>query len=182
MNYLDYDTEHIYQEHKKTFALLRDTIDLSQVVFVGGVADYLNLRGQHPMPINDFDLVVSNPSVLEPLKEFVSFAHTETLYLHESKSVFQANYVVDNCWVHLDIFLVESIYEHGLSCSQFLGTDIQHHDFETMRKFHNNQISVFTTDVKGSEYDWKRLYKHTRKGGLYNLTAYKNKPSLLTSV
>lgn len=182
MNYLQYDTTHIYKEHQDTFALLRDTIDLEQVAFVGGIADYLNLRGHHKMPVNDFDLVISNPAVIDPLKEIIHFAHTETLYLNETSSVFQSNYIVDDCCVHLDFFEVSSIYEHPICRSEFLGTEVQHYDFETMRTFHNNQISVFTTDVKGADYDWKRLYKHSRKGGLYNLIRLKYKQPLLNSV
>ncbi|MEP2935287.1 MAG: hypothetical protein ABJM06_06190 [Gilvibacter sp.] len=182
MNHLEYDTENIYNEHRKTFEMLRDHIDLSQVAFVGGIADYLNLRGHHKMPVNDFDMVISNPLVIEPLKELIRFAHTDTLYLNETSSVFQSNYIVDDCCVHLDFFMVSSIYEQAVCTSQFLGTPVQHYDFATMREFHNNQISIFTTDVKGEAYDWKRLYKHSRKGGLYNLIALKNKKSILNTV
>jgi hypothetical protein len=182
MNTLAYDTQHIYEEHRETFALLRDTIDLSQVAFVGGIADYLNLRGRQEMPINDFDLIISNPSVIAPLKNKLRFTQTETLYLDESSAVFQANNNVNNCYVHLDFFVVTSIYEHSLITSNFLGTAVRHHDFETMRKFHNNQIPVFNSVVKGIEYDWKRLYKHSSKAGLYNLLSYKNDQTLLTKI
>lgn len=174
MNYLEYDLEHILPEHQKAFALLFEHLDMTQVTFVGGVADYLNLRSSYDMPVNDIDLAISNESLLESLSPFMELEKHPSLYLGVSDSVYISNMLIDDCNVHLDFFTVASIYGRSITTSQLLGRAVQHCDFEDMRGFHNNQIAGLTSRATGPDYSWQRLYKHSRKAGLYNLAVYKN--------
>lgn len=180
MDSIKYDTKHILKEHQEALQLLFDAVDLSKITFVGGIADYLNLRTHFKLPINDIDMVFSDYKTLEefgkivPLKRFKSTYHTDT------DSVFIGNYTSKGHEIHFDFFKQYSIHKTANSKSSLLGQTVYHTTFKGMQDFHNGQIASLTSDVTKDKYDWKRLYKHSRKAALYNLLCYKQEKEQLT--
>ena len=173
MNYKAFDTNYIYEEQQATFRLLFETLDLSKVSFVGGIADYLNLRDYYEMPVHDVDLVYWNEEDLEPLWKKMSLRrHVCKFYEFDKMEVLVGDYFVNGKRVHIDCFKRNHIYG-GISQSELLGETVQHASFGTMLKFHNEHVAKLTSKAMGSNYEWKRLYKHSKKASLYNLVRYR---------
>lgn len=172
MNYLEYDRHHIFEEQKATFRLLFNEIDLSKICFVGGVADYLNLRDYYDMPVHDLDVVYQDEADLEPLKKYIEMERYHCkFYEFDEMEVLVGQHFINNKRVHIDFFRRNFIYG-GVTTSMLLGREVRHSTFESMKKFHNDHIGKLTSRAMGVDYEWKRLYKHSKKASLYNLVTY----------
>lgn len=173
MDYLEFDNTHIFKEQKATFQLLFETLNLDKVYFVGGVADYLNLRDHFEMPVHDVDIVYQDERDLAPLWDRITLRrHVCKFYEFDEMEVLVGDYFIYGKRVHIDCFKRNLMYG-GVSKSQLLGETVRHSSFETMRKFHNDHVGKLTSRVMGVNYEWKRLYKHSKKASLYNLVRYK---------
>ena len=65
--YSEYDRKHIFNEQQATFESVFSKVDLSKIAFVGGVADYLNLRDYYDMPVNDLDIIFQDEEDLRQI-------------------------------------------------------------------------------------------------------------------
>ncbi|RZS92504.1 hypothetical protein [Aquimarina brevivitae] len=166
---LELDHQYIYQEQKETINFVLNTLDISKIAFVGGVADYLNLRQYYQMPVNDLDIIFENEEDLEPIKDQSDLQKFRCSFYQNDKvkEVFVSEYFVNERRVHIDYFK-RNFGPIRLTKSPLLGTIVYHASFEEMKKFHNNQIPLLTSKNMGEKYEWKRLYKHSRKASLYN--------------
>jgi len=172
MNQTKPDTIAIFEEQKATFRMLFECLDLSKVVFVGGVADYLNLRAYYEMPVHDIDIRYTDNEDLEAVREHISLhQHSSEFYECEQNQVLVGEYVVNQKSVHVDFFKPNFKY-YGYTTSTLLGREVRHSSFQTMKRFHNDHIAKLTSSSLGPRYKWKRLYKHSKKASLYNLVSY----------
>ncbi|CAL2093891.1 conserved protein of unknown function [Tenacibaculum sp. 190524A02b] len=167
-NYIALDNRLIYQEQKKVLRYLFEKIDLSKIVFVGGIADYLNLRDYYHMIINDVDLIYEEEKYLETfLKENQATKYKNKFYESLHDEVLVVNIPVGKKLVHFDLFR-KDFEDVEITESILLGKKVLHKSFEAMRTFHNTEIGKQTSEVMQKKYEWKRLYKHSIKASLYN--------------
>lgn len=182
MNYRNYDIQHILPEHREMFRVLFETIDTDRVVFVGGVADYINLRGSYTMPINDIDLCFREEAHIAQFADRFKMKRFPSLYPKDAASVYTCDCKINGYMVHIDLFKQDSVFVRPVGSSELLGQNVLHTNFEGMKAFHNDYIDMLNSDVKGKYYDWKRLYKHSRKAALYNLIDYRKEKENNTPV
>lgn len=173
MDVLKYDRAHILKEHQEILHVIFETIDMDKVVFVGGIADYLNLRPKYQMPVNDIDLCFRAKEHIANFEKRFKMTRYPSLYMRDAKAVFNGECVVDGKSVHFDFFQQSSIYTRPISQSSLLGQKVLHTSFEGMQAFHNEHIELLCSDSLGEKYNWKRLYKHSRKAALYNMISFK---------
>ena len=172
-NYLEFDEYNIFYEQKETLNYLFNNVDLEKVAFVGGVADYLNLRKYYQMPINDVDIIFEEEDVLDTLKEKNELVKYQCSFYQnrDVREVLVSNHDINGKKVHVDYFK-RNFGSIGMAKSFLLGQPVYHASFEEMKQFHNNQIPKLTSETMREKYEWKRLYKHSRKGSLYNNIVY----------
>ena len=173
MNTIEYDKNTITKPGKEALSLLFSTLDINKVTFVGGIADYLNLRGHYNMPINDIDIVFRDESVLNELGKVLQIQRFESKYATDTNLVYVTNFKHPQGEIHIDFFKQVSIHKRPNNSSLLLGTKVLHTSFVGMQQFHNEHIELMSSDSKDNQYEWKRLYKHSRKAALYNLITYK---------
>jgi len=172
MDYLKKDNLAIYEEQKATFQFIFDHVNLSKIAFVGGVADYINLRDYYKMPVHDLDIIYQNEDDLKEIINKIGVKrHLCSFYKFDQMQVLVADFFINNKRVHIDFFKRNYIRE-GITTSYLLGHQVKHSSFESMQKFHNAHVSMLTSDALGEKYEWKRLYKHSKKASLYNMICY----------
>ena len=173
MKSISKDELNIFDEQKAAFRFLFETVNLDDVVFVGGVADYLNIRDHFELPVHDIDISYYNDQVIEDLSQKISLEkHNSRFYDCDSYEVHIGKFYIGKKRVHFDLFRPNFSY-CGIATSELLGRTVQHSCFDTMRRLHNDHISQFTSKATAQDYNWNRLYKHSRKAGLYNLITYR---------
>lgn len=178
MDYIKYDNSHILKEHKQLFNILFETLDISKVVFVGGIADYLNLRPHFQMPINDIDLCFRSKAHIAEFAKRYPLRRYPTIYTLDAKEVYTGDCKINGRLIHCDLFRQESVYIRPIAQSTLLGQKVLHTNFEGMKAFHNEHIEFMSSDLQAEQYNWKRLYKHSRKASLYNLLSYREEKEL----
>jgi len=180
--YSEYDRKHIFNEQQATFESVFSKVDLSKIAFVGGVADYLNLRDYYDMPVNDLDIIFQDE---EDLRQIIDNEGVERFdckfYKYNSKEVLVSEFFVDGKRVHIDYYQ-RNFSAVRLTQSYLLGYRVMHASFKEMKKFHNDQIGRLTSSAMGKDYDWKRLYKHSKKASLYNNVDYLSEKKLLHTI
>ena len=167
-NYFDIDNRLIFYEQKQVLQKLFDKVDLSKIVFVGGIADYLNLRDHYYLTVNDVDVAYENESDLQPfLETYPCERFKSKFYGIFSDTVIIADLPVGEKVVHFDFFQRKINYDR-VKTTKLLGKKVLHMNFDAMRNFHNKEIGKQISKVAQKEYEWKRLYKHSIKASLYN--------------
>ena len=176
MRVLKTDEAYIFDEQKEVFRVLFKDIDLTKITFVGGVADYLNLREYYDLPLHDIDIAYKDEADLQKVIDLIGVKrYYSKFYEFDQPKVLVTNYLINNKPVHIDFFN-KRFTHNSIAKSMLLGQEVRHASFETMKQFHNTQISKLTSEALGNNYEWKRLYKHSKKASLYNLITYqKNK-------
>ncbi len=179
--YSDQDRANIFVAQQEALAHVFNVIDLSKIAFVGGVADYINLRSYYDMPVHDLDILYEKEEHLKPIIENEGvIRHFSPFYKMSKGKVLVSEFFTNGKRVHTDYFK-RNFYELRLTQSPLLGTLVWHASFKEMKKFHNEQIPELTSGTMGRDYEWKRLYKHSRKASLYNNVGYlKEKEQLQT--
>ena len=51
-----------------------------------------------------------------------------------------------------------------------------------MKKVHNDEIPLKTSEARGNSYEWKRLYKHSKKASLYNNVIFLQEKNLIGTI
>jgi len=147
-------------------SIIKSTIGLDNVIFVGGVADYMNLKGFVDMPINDIDLVYNDK------KDLINFLeHFNVVYRNVNSNVYK-EYLKEYITLDIDLKVTTvridlfnrtneiTDIEHG----EFYGYNIKYASSNNMSKFHNDMISKLANSK-----DKKRLRKHSKKASYYNM-------------
>jgi len=171
--YEEKDRLNIYSEQQAVFRKIFGLLDRSKIAFVGGIADYINLRPYYDMPVHDLDIIYQSEEDLKPvLKKYNLIRHGINFYdVNDSKEVLVSEIFVNNKRVHIDYF--KRNFSHvRLKESHLLGYKVLHADFDEMMKFHNDHIPLLTSNAMGEKYEWRRLYKHSKKAALYNNICY----------
>jgi hypothetical protein len=169
--FLKEDEKNIFYEQKQALKNIFEKLDMSKIAFVGGIADYINLRGYYDMPINDIDIIYQDEEDLLPIKENDGITRYFTRFYDLEVEVLVSEFKIDNKEVHADFF--KRVFSKiRLVQSPLLGTMVWHATFNEMKAFHNNQIPLITSEAMGQKYEWKRLYKHSKKASLYNNVCY----------
>ncbi|GIQ57664.1 hypothetical protein Flavo103_08000 [Flavobacterium collinsii] len=169
--FLKEDEKNIFYEQKQALKNIFEKLDMSKIAFVGGIADYINLRSYYDMPINDIDIIYQDEEDLLPIKENEGITRYFTRFYDLEVEVLVSEFKIDNKEVHADFF--KRVFSKiRLVQSPLLGTMVWHATFNEMKAFHNNQIPLITSEAMGQKYEWKRLYKHSKKASLYNNVCY----------
>ncbi|WP_200978587.1 hypothetical protein [Echinicola sp. 20G] len=179
LSHINYDESHIYEEQKAAFHHVFDLLDLNKIAFVGGVADYLNLRDYYEMPVHDLDIIYEEESYITPIinKDGVK-RHKSRFYKFNSDEVIVSEFFINGKRVHMDYFR-RIFYKMHLTQSTLLGETVWHASFLEMKAFHNNQIEFLTSEHMKELYDWKRLYKHSKKAALYNNVTFLEEKNMI---
>ncbi len=179
IDFLEEDRMNIFFEQQQAFEYIFNKLDLSKIAFVGGVADYINLRSYYYMLINDLDIIYENEEDLGEIIENGQITrHESTFYKMNIGEVLVSEFSVNGKNVHTD-FYKRIFSKISLIKSPLLGRMVWHATFKEMKKFHNNQIPELTSEVAGESYEWKRLYKHSKKASLYNNVSYLEEKNLI---
>ncbi|AXT58663.1 hypothetical protein J8L88_20760 [Aquimarina sp. MMG015] len=180
ISYEEEDRANIYLEQQAVFEKIFQLLDSSKIAFVGGVADYINLRSYYEMPVHDLDIIYQDEKDLTPVIEKYNLRrHGINFYnINESREVLVSEIFINKKRVHIDFFK-RNFSKMRLQESYLLGTKVLHTSFDEMMKFHNDHIPLLTSDTMGANYEWRRLYKHSKKASLYNNVRYLKEKGLL---
>lgn len=179
LKYLEYDRRTIFEEQKATLNHVFDILDTSRFAFVGGIADYLNLRGFYQMPVHDLDIIYEAEEDIKPIitQDGVT-RHQCQFYRFDTEEVIVSEHFVNEKRVHIDYYR-RNFHNMSLSQSPLLGKVVWHASFLEMKQFHNGIIAMLTSEKMGHRYDWKRLYKHSKKASLYNNIVFLEEKNLI---
>jgi hypothetical protein len=178
-NFIEEDRAAIFLEQQLAIEHVFNSLDLSKIAFVGGIADYINLRSYYDMPVNDLDIIYEKEEDLsEIIKNGEITRHLSKFYKMNIGDVLVSEFNINGKNVHTD-FYKRLFSKINLTKSPLLGHMVWHASFKEMKKFHNNQIPELTSEVTGKNYEWKRLYKHSKKASLYNNVSYLEEKKLL---
>lgn len=179
--FLKQDEKNIFYEQQQALKNIFDKLDLSKIAFVGGIADYINLRSYYDMPVNDIDIIYENEDDLLPIKEKDGITQYFSRFYNKGGAVLVSEYFINNKNVHTDYYQ-RNFSRLKLTQSPLLGKMVWHATFNEMKMFHNDQIPETTSHAMGEKYEWKRLYKHSKKASLYNNISYLEEKQLLQTL
>jgi hypothetical protein len=171
ITFLKEDEKNIFYEQQQALKNIFEKLDLSKIAFVGGIADYINLRSYYDMPVNDIDIIYEQDGIT---KYFSRFYNT-------GGEVLVSEFFVNNKNVHTD-FYKRNFSKIKLTQSPLLGKMVWHATFNEMKTFHNIQVPEVTSAAMGKKYEWKRLYKHSKKASLYNNISYLEEKQLFETL
>ncbi|WP_264529082.1 hypothetical protein [Flavobacterium sp. N502540] len=169
--FLKEDEQNIFYEQKQALKNIFENLDITKIAFVGGIADYINLRAYYDMPINDIDIIYENEDDLSLIKKNEGITRFFNRFYDLQGEVLVSEYLINDKNVHTDYYK-RDFSKIGLTQSYLLGEMVWHATFDEMKTFHNDQIPKLTSDATGEKYEWKRLYKHSKKASLYNNVCY----------
>lgn len=178
---LHIDETLIYKEQQEVLGYVFEKIDLSAIVFIGGIADYINLRENYHLVINDIDIAYENEEdIADFIQEYGYTKYKNKFYKTLNNEVTVVEIPFGDKSVHFDFFK-KDFKKIGINESFLLGKKVRHGSFDEMRNFHNKEIGNQTSTMQNEKYEWKRLYKHSIKASLYNAAFhefFKNKGEL----
>lgn len=176
------DETNIFYEQQQALKNIFERLDMSKIAFVGGIADYLNLRRYYEMPVNDIDIIYENEDDLLPIKEqYGIIKYCTKFYNMDVGEVLVSECFVNSKKIHMD-FYKRNFSKIKLTQSPLLGKMVSHATFSEMKDFHNKQIPEVTSKTAGEKYEWRRLYKHSRKASLYNNVSYLEEKNLIETL
>lgn len=181
-SFLEFDQKNILTEQQKALGFIFDNLDLSKIAFCGGIADYLNLRQYYQMRVNDLDIMYENEEDLNPIKNKVDIKrYTSKFYRTKNGETLVYKFKIHGKEINVDNF-PNDFSRLALTQSPLLGKMVLHSSFNEMKKFHNSEIHLKTSEVTGINYEWKRLYKHSRKASLYNNVTFLEEKNLIHTI
>jgi hypothetical protein len=181
ITFLKEDEKNIFYEQQQALKNIFEKLDLSKIAFVGGIADYINLRSYYDMPVNDIDIIYEEEEDLLPIKEQDGITKYFSRFYNTGGEVLVSEFFVNNKNVHTD-FYKRNFSKIKLTQSPLLGKMVWHATFNEMKTFHNIQVPEVTSAAMGKKYEWKRLYKHSKKASLYNNISYLEEKQLLETL
>lgn len=181
-SFLEYDKKNIHSLQQMTLEFLFNNINMSKIVFCGGVADYLNLRKYYDITINNIDLLYENELDLQPItNKLATKRYISKFYKTKNGEALVNIFKVGETAINIDSF-PSDFSNLTYTQSSLLGKMVWHTSFEFSKKNHNNEIHLNTSKVRGIDYQWKRLYKHSRKASLYNNVTFLEEKNLIHTI
>lgn len=181
-SFLEYDKKNIRSLQQMALEFLFNNVNMSKIVFCGGIADYLNLREYYDITINDIDFLFENELDLQPMtNKLVTRRYISQFYEAKNGVALVNIFNVGEASINIDSFPIDFsnlIYTQ----SPLLGKMVWHTSFEFSKKNHNNEIHLNTSEARGINYQWKRLYKHSRKASLYNNVTFLEEKNLIHTI
>lgn len=180
--FLEYDKNHIGNSQQLALQFVLENVDTNKIAFCGGIADYLNLREYYDMPVNDLDIVYENEEELQQLMKKLDYKrYVSKFYSTKTGETLVFKYKVGYRTINMDTFPTD-FSSIELKQSFLLGKKVWHFSFKQMKKVHNDQIPLKTSETRGVNYEWKRLYKHSKKASLYNNITFLEEKNLMDTV
>jgi hypothetical protein len=181
-SFLEYDKKNIRSFQQMALEFLFNNVNMSKVVFCGGVADYLNLREYYDITINDIDLIFENEQDLQPMiNKLETKRYLSKYYKTKNGEALVHIFRVGENSINIDSFPRDFSNSTYIQ-SPLLGKMVWHTSFEESKKNHNTEIHLNTSEVKGVDYQWRRLYKHSRKASLYNNVTFLEEKNLIHTI
>lgn len=181
-SFLEYDKKNIRQLQQMALEFLFNNVNMSKVVFCGGIADYLNLREYYDITINDIDLLFENELDLLPMtNKLATKRYLSKFYKTKNGEALVNIFRVGENSINIDSFSRDFSNSTFIQ-SPLLGKMVWHTSFEESKKNHNNEIHLNTSAAKGIDYQWRRLYKHSRKASLYNNVTFLEEKNLIHTI
>jgi hypothetical protein len=172
ISFLELDKQNIFNEHQEVLEFIFNTLDISKIGFVGGIADYINLRQYYEMPINDIDIIYENENDITAVDGVMKLEKFYANFFQlSSNEVLVSEFKIGDKNVHIDYYK-RNFNNLRLKQSPLLSKMVWHIPFKEMQRFHNMMIPELTSEAMGTDYDWERLYKHSKKAALYNNVTY----------
>lgn len=179
---LEYDKKNIRSFQQMALEFLFNNVNMSKVVFCGGIADYINLREYYDITINDIDLIFENEIDLQPMtSKLATKRYNSKFYKTKSGEALVNIFRVGDKSINIDSFPRDFTNVTHIQ-SPLLGKMVWHTSFEDSQKNHNNEIHLNTSEAKGIDYQWRRLYKHSRKASLYNNITFLEEKKLIHTI
>jgi hypothetical protein len=181
-SFLEYDKKNIRSLQQMALEFLFNNVNLSKVVFCGGIADYLNLRQYYDITINDIDLLFENEQDLQPMmNKLETKRYRSKFYKTKNGEALVHIFRIGENAINIDSFPRDFSHSTFIQ-STLLGKMVWHTSFEESKKNHNNEIHLNTSAAKGIDYQWRRLYKHSRKASLYNNVTFLEEKNLIHTI
>lgn len=181
-SFLEYDKKNIHNLQQMALAFLFNNANMSKVVFCGGIADYLNLRQYYDITINDIDILFENELDLQPMtNKLETKRYHSKFYKTKNGEALVHIFRAGEKSINIDSFPRDFSNATHIQ-SPLLGKMVWHTSFEESKKNHNNEIHLNSSEVRGIDYQWKRLYKHSRKAALYNNVTFLEEKNLIHTI
>jgi hypothetical protein len=181
-SFLEYDKKNIRPLQQMALEFLFNNVNLSKIVFCGGIADYLNLREYYDITINDIDFLFENERDLQPMANKLGTRRYISQFYKTKKGEALVNiFRAGEASINIDSF-PSDFSNLTYTQSPLLGKMVWHVSFEFSKKNHNNEIHLNTSKARGSNYQWKRLYKHSKKASLYNNVTFLEEKNLIHTI
>lgn len=171
---IDSSTIHIPQ--KIAIHTLLECVDSKNIIFVGGIADYVNLRKFINLKINDIDVVVEGIAQLAFLSGYYGVESTgNPTYPGLHREYFITDIPVGSDIVRIDLFEMDHI-DVEYRVETLLNHQVKVATPSHMWSFHKQEVSRLQCDGNGCIHphcgesldpDRKRLLKHSRKMTFY---------------
>ena len=164
------DVKRIGKNEQIALRFLIDNIK-SKAVYVGGVADYINLRSHKEMRIKDIDIIVNYRDCLKPLYDNYHMAYKDNItYPGISKEYYICDFPPAK-WVRMDIFIADT-KDIDIVHKKILGEMVKCASPSYMYSFHAREVQRLTGNE--SYLDFRdRIEKHRKKAVAY-LEVYSN--------
>ncbi|WP_337965496.1 hypothetical protein [uncultured Flavobacterium sp.] len=181
-SFLEYDKRNIRGFQQMALEFLFNNVNMSKVVFCGGIADYINLREYYDITINDIDIIFENEQDLQPMiTKLATRRYLSKFYKTKNGEALVNIFRVGETSINIDSFPRDFSNETHIQ-SPLLGKMVWHTSFEESKDNHNNEIHLNTSQAKGNDYEWRRLYKHSRKASLYNNVTFLEEKNLIHTI
>ncbi|RKR05624.1 hypothetical protein C8C83_4975 [Flavobacterium sp. 90] len=181
-SFLEYDKRNIRGFQQMALEFLFNNVNMSKVVFCGGIADYINLREYYDITINDIDIIFENEQDLQPMiSKLPTRRYPSKFYKTKNGEALVNIFRVGETSINIDSFPRDFSNATHIQ-SPLLGKMVWHTSFEESKINHNNEIHLNTSQAKGNDYEWKRLYKHSRKASLYNNVTFLEEKNLIHTI
>lgn len=181
-SFLDYDKKNIRSLQQMALEFLFNNVDMSKIVFCGGVADYINLREYYDITINDIDLIYENELDIKPIiNKLETRRYNSKFYKTKNGEALVTIFRIGEMSINIDSF-PRDFCKSAYTQSYLLGKMVWHTSFEDSKNSHNNEVHLNTSEAKGNDYQWRRLYKHSRKASLYNNITFLEEKNLIHTI
>jgi hypothetical protein len=134
------------------------------------------------MPVNDVDVMYEKEEDMHLImNKLETKRYVSKFYSTKTGETLVFSYKVGNRVINVDTF-PKDFSAMELSQSLLLGKTVWHSSFNEMKRMHNNEIPLKTSEARGINYEWKRLYKHSKKASLYNNITFLEEKKLIHTI
>ncbi len=180
--FLEYDRKNIRSLQQIALEFIFNNVNMSKIVFCGGIADYLNLRAYYDITINDIDILYENELDLQPMTNKLGTKRYISKFYKTKNGEALVNIFRNGVnTINIDSF-PKDLSKSTHTQSSLLGKMVWHTSFDDSKKNHNDEIPLNTSETRGINYEWRRLYKHSKKASLYNNVTFLEEKNLIHTI